>query len=578
MACRITFQLCFLLTVIAATVEFSNALLPVGLSRRWVFRPLTTGSLGIVPSPVNKNNDIQNDSSSLSSEDVGTTSNREVGLTSMLLRVSFDGGRFSGWSSGNDSVHVHNAKPNNTTTSNIPAEQQQQEQQQGVSRRQRRRGVLPDVPKGFVRSVEGVLQKYLAKLYGNVNPERIIIEGSSRTDKGVHAKGMICCCYCLTVDAFETLQSASDDMDFDIPSAATDASASNDCIGILKQRETGTTTTTSDKRSIHYSIPGKRKPHPISPTDASYFEPVPKDGDLSRIGFSLNRMLPADVRVAGIAPTPNMLAPRKGESTVEVPLDQSDLGSLPFHPSLHAVGKTYEYLISVGAIHDPTLWRLFWHISNIAPENGELHVKAMEEACRLLEGNHNFAAFQGAPRGASDKHRRQRRQQKKELPGQATVCTLSHVSIRQLPAPLQEMSTAFTHHSSKLNPPVNHSTYFPGLDPPLRTYVIRVTGNRFLYKMMRFLVGALVAVGTGRLELQDIEHALQHGSWQATSGTDEQDTDAKGGEESTGANHGTTKNSTMIRKEFQCAPPHGLSLQHVHYADILSFDWQPLWF
>jgi tRNA U38,U39,U40 pseudouridine synthase TruA len=94
--------------------------------------------------------------------------------------------------------------------------------------------------------------------------------------------------------------------------------------------------------------------------------------------------------------------------------------------------------------------------------------------------------------------------------------------------------------------------YFPGLTPPIRTYKVSVTGDRFLYKMMRFLVGALVALGTGKLELDDLERAIETGNWNLPGHADR-------------------------RKEFQCAPAHGLVLRHVNYGDI-PIDWQPLRF
>mmetsp|Transcript_18672 Transcript_18672/g.52175 ORF Transcript_18672/g.52175 Transcript_18672/m.52175 type:complete len:100 (-) Transcript_18672:581-880(-) len=83
----------------------------------------------------------------------------------------------------------------------------------------------------------------------------------------------------------------------------------------------------------------------------------------------------------------------------------------------------------------------------------------------------------------------------------------------------------------------------------MKHYRIVVNGDRFLYKMVRFLVGALVAVGEGKLSKDDLTRALDTGSWS--------DGDGK-------------------RTEFECAPAHGLTLARVDYGHETVFDWQPL--
>ena len=361
-------------------------------------------------------------------------------LTSAILRVSFDGTRFTGWSAANG--QILNSRPTK------------------VSRRRRRRSrqirdfLQPKDP-GFVRSVEGVLRENLAKLYGNVDPSRIVIEVSSRTDSGVHGTGMIAHIYCLTAD----------------------------------QTQTG-------HRDI---IPGKRQPHPASPVDDSCFEPLPMNGNLSRMAFSLNRMRPSDIQITGIAPTPNT-------STI-------------FHASLSSVSKTYHYRISTGSVHDPTMQRLVWHVGY-----SDLNLEEMERASGLLEGTQDFVAFRGAPRGEADKRR---------YATQNTTCTITSIRI------------------VKQNDPMP-SDHFAGIDPPLQLFNIKVTGDRFLYRMVRLIVGALVAVGHDRLQVEDIAAALETGKWDIAN-------DAEG-----------------RRHQFTCAPAQGLVLHHVDYGDDVLFEWQPL--
>jgi len=101
--------------------------------------------------------------------------------------------------------------------------------------------------KNEVRSVEQALKGALSKLYGNVNPQTIVVEGCSRTDKGVHSKSSYALIYCLVDNAGEQ------------------------------------------------SIEGKRLPHPVTPDDRSFKE-LPFKSDLQQMLFAINKMLPPDVR------------------------------------------------------------------------------------------------------------------------------------------------------------------------------------------------------------------------------------------------------------------------------------------
>jgi tRNA pseudouridine38-40 synthase len=213
-------------------------------------------------------------------------------------------------------------------------------------------------------------------------------------------------------------------------------------------------------------------------------------------------MRPLDVQITGIAPTPTMVS-----------------GDV-FHASLSSKVKTYEYRISTGYVHDPNTLRFVWHVGN-----ADLDLKAMVTACQMLEGSHDFSAFQGAPRGPDDKRRRET---------QNTACTLSSMSF------LED------------DPPMRDDLYFVGVNPPIRNFKFTVTGDRFLYRMVRFLVGACVAVGNRKMEVTDVQRALATGNWDIP--------DDKEGR----------------RKQFECAPAHGLVLRHVDYGDDISFHWQPL--
>ncbi|KAG7374341.1 tRNA pseudouridine synthase A [Nitzschia inconspicua] len=371
-------------------------------------------------------------------------------LTSAVLRISIDGSRFTGWSAANG--QLINSRTVKSTRR---------------SRRRRQRGSQQPTENspGFVRSVEGVLRENLAKLWGNVDASRIVVEGCSRTDRGVHATGMMAQIYCLQENAV-----------------------------INQEMNDGPT------------IPGKQTPHPISSTDASSFLPLPMNGNLSKMAFSLNRMRPSDVQITGISPTPSM------ETGV-------------FHASLSSVSKTYLYRISTGHVYDPTRKHTVWHVTERSSQSS-LDLDKMHEACTLLQGTHDFVAFRGAPRGEHDKRR---------YANQNTVCTLSSIRIQE----------AF-------DPMMAENCYFVGADPPLQHFTFEVTGDRFLYRMVRMLVGAIVAVGLNHLDLSDLSRALELGSWDIPN------------------------NEQGRRKHFMCAPAHALVLQRVEYGDAITFDWQPL--
>jgi tRNA pseudouridine38-40 synthase len=134
---------------------------------------------------------------------------------------------------------------------------------------------------------------------------------------------------------------------------------------------------------------------------------------------SLNAKLPADVRIM---------------SAEEVPAS--------FHARFNGSWKTYRYRIWHADVLNPFERAYTWHIF------GPLDVRAMAEAARLVEGRHDFAAFQtvGGTSGATERT----------------------ISSSQLTA----------------------------TGDGLVTY--EITGNGFLRHMVRAIVGTLVEVGRGR--------------------------------------------------------------------------------
>jgi tRNA pseudouridine38-40 synthase len=112
-----------------------------------------------------------------------------------------------------------------------------------------------------------------------------------------------------------------------------------------------------------------------------------------------------------------------------------------FDPRRHARSRVYEYRIWTAPAPSPFWRRYAWHVT------GTLDTTAMDEAARLLEGEHDMAAFQAAD----------------AAPVRSTVRRVLE---------------------SRVQP-----------DPPLLVY--RVEATAFLKHMVRNIVGTLIEVGRG---------------------------------------------------------------------------------
>lgn len=148
-----------------------------------------------------------------------------------------------------------------------------------------------------------------------------------------------------------------------------------------------------------------------------------------------------------------------------------------FHARFDALGKTYSYRITRTPVLNVFSARYAYHYPYA------LDLAPMKEAAALIEGTHDFAAFMAAG-----------------SPVKSTVRTVHEVKIEDTPEAL-----TFT-----------------------------VSGNGFLYNMVRIIVGTLLCVGGHKLSVEDVRGLL-------TSG---------------------------VRKEAGfTVPPHGLCLEKVYYRE-----------
>lgn len=146
-----------------------------------------------------------------------------------------------------------------------------------------------------------------------------------------------------------------------------------------------------------------------------------------------------------------------------------------FHARFDAVDKTYQYKIYYSPLPDPTQRNTTWEIRE------KLDVEAMNQAAALLLGKHDFTSFKN--QGSQDT---------------SPVRTLTEARWVQ--------------------------------DGDLYTFTI--TGDGFLYRMVRNIVGCLVRVGTGQWDKEDFAQVLA---------------------------------ARNRKKAGMAAPPQGLYLMHVSY-------------
>ena len=134
-----------------------------------------------------------------------------------------------------------------------------------------------------------------------------------------------------------------------------------------------------------------------------------------------------------------------------------------FHPrKCHSV-KTYEYRIENGRIPTPLYRResYFFHVP--------LNVEEMQKAAAFLVGEHDFSSFCSAGSAAEDFIRRV-------------------YSLEVLAEDGQERHLIL---------------------PENRMITIRISGNGFLYNMVRIIVGTLLEVGTGRIRAEQVREILE---------------------------------------------------------------------
>ena len=137
-----------------------------------------------------------------------------------------------------------------------------------------------------------------------------------------------------------------------------------------------------------------------------------------------------------------------------------------FHARFSATGKIYRYRIWTGPVLPPLEFKRAWQFS------GPLDFDLVKMAGEKFIGTHDFAAF-AANRGKSAK----RTDSSVGEPEANAVRTIRSVRLKR---------------SGKL-------------------ITIEFDGTGFLYRMVRLIVGSMVQVGTGKIEVEEIGACLKSG-------------------------------------------------------------------
>lgn len=174
-----------------------------------------------------------------------------------------------------------------------------------------------------------------------------------------------------------------------------------------------------------------------------------------------------------------------------------------FHARFDSKGKTYEYVIINSREKDPFMRNYSYFVDK------KLDIEKMERALKHIEGTHDFECFQAA--GGELRETTVRTVYKLELAVEDGACPEKEYEKQRVPG------ASICQDDRWFEP---------------KKLTVKITGDGFLYNMVRIIVGTLVDVGLGRIEPDQVEKIIE-------------------GRDRTKAGH--------------TAPPQGLYLKEIYY-------------
>ena len=195
-----------------------------------------------------------------------------------------------------------------------------------------------------------------------------------------------------------------------------------------------------------------------------------------KISYALNRSLPEDIRI---------------QKSREVAPD--------FHPRRCSSRKTYEYRIYCAPFPLPTK-RLYAHFTYVP-----LDVALMRQAAAYLVGEHDFKSFCSVD---SQAETTVRRIDSIQVIADGSSCGAA--GTQGLDAGMQETAADGYVQSGCMADAIDHIG---------QEIVIRVSGNGFLYNMVRIIVGTLMEAGRGHIPPERMQDILDARDRQASGPT-----------------------------------------------------------
>lgn len=185
-----------------------------------------------------------------------------------------------------------------------------------------------------------------------------------------------------------------------------------------------------------------------------------------KFSYAINQTLPENIRV---------------RNSKEV--------DITFHPRRVNSRKTYRYRIRHDEFPNPLDARYSYHVYT------KLDINAMQEACQYIKGKHDFKAFCSAHTDV-----------------ETTVRTVYDVHVEVTPDKKLLQMSGLMKTSGRADtmtdtcPAGREETGFRIRPEIIDIYV---TGNGFLYNMVRIIAGTLIEVGQGKIKPEEIPGILE---------------------------------------------------------------------